>query len=161
MAVVGYVTLEEANEYIKTHYPSTDEVRLTWEILTEDDQAVYLQKSFDAIETLPFRGRKTCPDQTTAFPRWPSTEVPGAVKKAQIEQAFNLSDSTANEETAIYDKLWKFGVDSYSIGNLSESSSDGAWGRSGSSSSAVSAGITSTEAINYLKPYLRGGFRIE
>lgn len=161
MAAVGYVTLAEALAYIQTHYASTDELRIAWEAMTEADQVVYLQKSFDAIETLPFRGRKAVSGQPTAFPRWPETEVPEAVKKAQIENAFNLSDSAADEEATFYDKLWRYGVESYKIGNLSESSSSGAWGRSGTGASTVAAGVTSTVAVNLLQPYLGGGFCIE
>lgn len=160
MAVIGYVTVVEAAEYIKTRYASTDELRQAWEAMGEADQAVYLQKSFDAIETLPFRGRKFSTDQQTAFPRWPSEVVPEAVKRAQIENALTLSDATSVEEAALYDKLWKYGVNSYSIGNLSESSSNGSWGRA-SSNAAVAAGVTSTAAVNLLRPYLGGGFCIE
>lgn len=160
MAAIGYVTVEEAAEYIETRYASTDELRQSWEFMDEDDQAVYLQKSFDVIETLPFRGRKFSTEQKTAFPRWPNKEVPEAVKRAQIENALTLADATSVEEAALYDKLWKYGVSSYSIGNLSESSSNGSWGRA-SSNVAVTAGITSTVAVNLLRPYLGGGFRLE
>ena len=160
MAVVGYVTVAEATEYIETRYASTDELRLAWEAMDEADQAVYLQKSFDAINTLPFRGRKYGIDQYAAFPRWPYPEVPVAVKYAQIENAITLSDASVAEDAAFYEKLWQYGVESYSIGNLSESSSNGSWGRSGSSTSA-NVSVTSPKAVNLLEPYLRGGFSIE
>ena len=40
MAQVGYVTVAEAAEYIKTRYASTDELRKAWEAMDEADQAV-------------------------------------------------------------------------------------------------------------------------
>lgn len=159
MAVVGYVTVAEATEYIQTRYASTDELRRSWEALDETDQAVYLQKSFDAINILPFRGGKYDINQEAAFPRWPYPEVPVSVKYAQIENAITLSDTSAVEDAAFYEKMWQYGVESYSIGNLSESSSNGSWGRSGSSTSATTS-VTSPKAVNLLEPYLRGGFSI-
>lgn len=160
MAAVGYVTVAEAAEYIKARYASTDELRKAWEAMDEADQAVYLQKSFDAINILPFRGRKYAVDQEAAFPRWPFTTVPVTVKYAQIENALALSDTSTTEDAAFYEKMWQYGVESYKIGNLSESSSNGSWGRSGSSSSATTT-LTSPKAVNLLEPYLRGGFSIE
>ena len=160
MATVGYVSVAEAAEYIRTRYASTDELRKAWEAMDEADQAVYLQKSFDSINLLPFRGRKTSVDQEAAVPRAPHTEVPAAVKYAQIENALTLTDANAAEDAAFYEKMWQYGVESYKIGNLSESSSNGSWGRGGSSSSATTS-VTSAKAVKPLEPYLRGGFSIE
>lgn len=159
MAVIGYVTVAEAAEYINTRYASTDELRQAWEAMDEADQAVYLQKSFDAINILPFRGRKYTSGQESAFPRWPSPEIPKAIKYAQIENALTLTDTSAQEDAAFYEKMWQYGVESYRIGNLSESSSNGAWGRSGSSTATRS--VASAQALNLLQPYLMGGFSIE
>ena len=159
MAIIGYVTVAGASEYIQTRYASTDELREAWEAMDEADQAVYLQKSFDAINILPFRGRKYAVGQEAAFPRWPSPEVPKAIKYAQIENALTLTDTSAQEDAAFYEKMWQYGVESYRIGNLSESSSNGSWGRSGSSTAARS--VASAQALNLLQPYLMGGFSIE
>lgn len=155
MSAVGYVTVEEALTYIQTHYASSDALRIAWEAMDAADQAVYLQKSFDAINLMPFRGRKTSEGQVDAFPRWPDIIVPDNVKNAQVENALALSDSSTVDEAAMYERLWQYGVESYSIGNLSESSSNGAWGRAGANQDVVSK-----QAINYLKPYLMGGFTI-
>ena len=159
MAVIGYVTVAEAAEYIQTRYASTDELRQAWEVMDEADQAVYLQKSFDAINILPSRGRKYAAGQEAALRRWPDPEVPLAIKYAQIENALTLTDTSAQEDAAFYEKMWQYGVESYRIGNLSESSSNGSWGRSGSSTAARS--VTSAQALNLLQPYLMGGFSIE
>lgn len=156
MADIGYVDLAYANEYVATHFLSTDEFRSDWESLTDQDKEVLLRRSFEAIETLPFTGMKYCPDQANAFPRWPGEEVPDAIKAAQVENAVSLSDNSASEDAAFYEKLWQFGVESYSIGNLSESTSSGAWG----SSSLTTNGIISAKASRLLQPYIRGGYNI-
>ena len=77
---IGYVTLEQANEYVATHYISTDNLRVGWEMLTDEDKAALLLRSFETIELLPFAGRKAVPGQENAFPRFPETEVPNQIK---------------------------------------------------------------------------------
>lgn len=156
MSLVGYVTLEEANEYICTHYLSTDTLRMSWEDLLDEDRIVLLNKSFQTIELLPFPGRKLKPDQSTVFPRWPQQEIPVAIKWAQIENALAKSDASNEEDAKYYEKLWTYGVESYSIGNLSESVSAGTYGLRG----AQSTGITSTVAERLLRPFLGGGYRM-
>ena len=156
MGLIGYVSLEEANAYVKSHYMSSDTLRLSWEGLSDEDRIVLLTKSFQTIELLPFPGRKLNPDQSTVFPRWPCKEVPEAVKWAQIENALAKSDASNEEDTKYYERLWTYGVESYSIGNLSESVSAGTYGLHG----AQATGITSPVAERLLRPYLGGGYRI-
>lgn len=155
---IGYVTLEQANTYIATHYISTDPLRVEWSKLSDADKSALLLKSFETIELLPFTGRKADPSQPNAFPRWPYQEVPNQILYAQIENALSLSDTSATDEAAHYGRLWQFGVNSYSIGDLSEHISEGAWS-SGSTSSAAS-GIVSIIATRLLKPFLVGNYRI-
>ena len=155
---IGYVTLEQANEYVVTHYISTDNLRVSWENLTNADKEALLLKSFETIELLPFAGRKTETDQPNAFPRYPETEVPKQVKWAQIENALASSDATSSEEAEHYGRLWQFGVQSYSIGNLSERISEGAW--SSGTQNSVASGLVSTTATRLLKPYLIGSYRV-
>ena len=153
MSLIGYVTLEEATKYICTHYVTSDELRIGWEALSIEDKTILLNRSFQAIELLPFAGRKTYPLQPNAFPRWPDTEVPEAIKAAQIENALAKSDSSNEEDSKYYERLWTYGVESYSIGSLSEKTSAGACG-------AQSTGIVSAMANRLLKPFLGGGFRM-
>ena len=87
----------------------------------------------------------------------PSPLISEAVKYAQVENAITLSDSSASEDAAFYEKLWQYGVESYSIGNLSERTSSGAWGRN---VTASSSGVISAKAINLLKPFLNGSYNI-
>lgn len=156
MANIGYVDLAYADEYVSLHFLSTDDLRLSWEGLTDADKEVLLRRSFGAIETLKFTGMKTVPGQPYAFPRCPCTEVPEAIKAAQVENAISLSDSSTTEDATFYNKLWQWGVESYSIGNLSESISSGAWGRG----SMAANGIVSTRASKLLQPFLSGSYVI-
>ena len=156
MSLIGYVTLEEANEYVETHYLFEDTLRQSWEELSDDDRTVLLNKSFQTIELLPFPGRKLNPDQSTVFPRWPWKEVPDAVKWAQIENALTKSDASNEEDAKYYERLWTYGVESYSIGNLSEHVSTGTYGLRG----AQATGVISAIAERLLRPFLGGGYRM-
>lgn len=156
MGTVGYVDVSYADLYVSTHFLSSDELRISWDKLSANDREVLLRRSFEVIETLPFVGRKVSKDQETAFPRWPSKEIPEAVKAAQVENAIALSDTSNMEDAAFYEKLYQFGVESYSLGNLSEHIGSGSWG----SGSAVSYGIVSARAIRLLQPFMRGSFEI-
>lgn len=154
--ILGYVTLDEANTYVSEHYISTEAFRQGWEALEDADKAALLRRSFQAIELLPFAGRKTCCGQPFAFPRWPYEEVPDAVKFAQIEQALVGADAEAAEEAKQYERMWQWGVSSYSIGNLSEHISTGSYG----ADALKSSGITSATASRLLTPFMQGGYTI-
>ena len=156
MSLIGYVTLTEADEYIRTHYLSTDNLRLGWEALSDEDRTALLTKSFQVLELLPFAGRKLKPGQPNAFPRWPSEIVPEAIKWAQIENAVAKSDTSNEEDAKFYERLWMYGVESYSIGNLSERTSTGTYSVNG----AQATGVTSAIADRLLRPYLGGGYRM-
>lgn len=156
MATIGYVTTEFADEYVAGHFTSNDNLRLAWENLDDEDKEVLLRRSFESIESLPFPGRKSCLSQPNAFPRWPGTSVPMAVQHAQVENAVSLADESVAEDAEYYERLWQFGVESYSIGNLSESISSGAFSTGG----AQASGIVSAQARRLLTPFMRGGFAI-
>lgn len=152
---IGYVTLSEAEEYIETHYLSNSLARLAWNQLDSRDKAVLLRNSFAAIEALPFRGAKTSATQTGAFPRYPSTEVPQRVKDAQVANAVVLSDDSFQEDALFYDKLRTYGINSYRLGNLSETILDYS-----SVQTAAASGMYSQDALRLLQPWLGGGFDI-
>lgn len=154
--VVGYVTLEEANEYVTGHFMSSNMTRVAWESLSDANKMVLLRGSYRAIEMLSFSGRKTDKTQPSAFPRWPSTDVPRQIKEAQIANAVILADESSQDDVAYYDRLRTFGVKNYSIGNLSETLNTPAEGSSASSYH----GIYSQEALRLLSPWLGGGFKI-
>lgn len=154
--MVGYVTLEEADTYVATHYVEDSDERTCWEDLDDSDKNVLLLVSYEAIERLPFPGRKTIASQDSSFPRYPSREIPKDIKYAQIENALALSDSTSSEDTKQYERLWNAGVSSYSIGNLSETIGQASAGLATLSQS----GVDSPKAKKLLLPYLSGGYRI-
>lgn len=156
----SYVTVEEATQYILQHYTSADPIRVAWETLLDEDKQILLNRSADAINSLPLPGRKTYPDQENAFPRYPSKEVPDDVKAAQIENALVSSDEQQNEDAKLYQKMWAYGVNSYRIGNLSESIGT-ASGNAGFTTTLLQSGIVSTKAQNLLSRFLGGGFCIE
>lgn len=157
MDTIGYVSLEYANTYVSTHFLSTDSLREAWEKLTDEDKKAALMRSYSALELLYFIGRKSDVNQTSAFPRFPSTNVPEAVMQAQVENAVSMLDPSVKENASTYDVLWRYGVSSYSIGNLSEKSSNGSWGHSGTTASSE---LTSTKALDLLRPYVSGGYSI-
>ena len=154
--LVGYVTLEEANAYVTDHFTSSNMTRVAWEALSDADKMVLLRNSYRAIEMLTFRGRKTSSAQPSAFPRWPSTDVPIQIKNAQIANAIVLADESSLEDVAHYEKLRTYGVTSYRIGNLSETLNTSV---NSASTSSVN-GIYSQEAQRLLSPWLGGGFKI-
>lgn len=156
MSNIGYVDLVYADDYISKHYLSNDLIRITWEDLDDVDKEVLLRKSFEAIESLPFTGKKYCIDQPNAFPRCPNEEVPEAIKAAQVENALALSDNAISEDITFYEKLRQFGVDSYSIGNLSESLNDSA----GKPDSMSFYGIFSAAAAKLLRQFISGSYNI-
>lgn len=156
MAEIGYVTVEAANDYVTRYFTSNDPLRLAWEELSGEDREVLLRRSFESIELLPYTGRKSEIAQPNAFPRYPSCKVPPAVMHAQIENAVALTDKSATEEASFYGRLRQLGVESYSIGNLSETLGPGSW----SGSSAEASGVVSAQALRLLRPYMLGGYCI-
>lgn len=159
MSVVGYVTIEEANAYVASRYASVDADRLRWEGLSDDDKAVYLLRSVEAFEGLPFQGRKAVLTQTYAFPRYfgsreyytdfDALSIPDDVKNAQVENALALSDGDTS--SAQYEKMKLYGVTAYSISDFSETLSGGGTGH---------LGVTSSKASQMLQKYISGGYGI-
>lgn len=161
MSIIGYVTVEEADTYIESRYVTTNVDRVRWEALEDSDRGVYLLQSVEAIDVLPFHGKKYLEEvQVLSFPRVVGYDylylastptIPDVVKYAQIENALSLSCEIDNSQ---YNEMRLQGVQSYSIGNLSESLRDMG------SSNITYDGIASIKALKLLKPYLLGGYTI-
>lgn len=152
---MSYNTVEEANAYITSHYTSTDESRVRWESFSDEDKQVLLTRAHDVIDSLPLTGRKTSVDQPDAFPRCPYMGVPDAVKSAECELALSLSDEAANASLDDYRKMIDYGIQSYSIGNFSETLLSYS-----KNSVEIKYGLNSSKAKQLLTPWLTGGFRI-
>ena len=84
-------------------------------------------------------------DQKLAFPRYPDEEIPETVKEACCEIALALLERGNSQRR----KLQQEGVQSFTLGNLSETYTPGA-GR----------GLLSQEAKELLGPWLLGSVNI-
>lgn len=156
MSEIGYVSLEYAHNYVCEHYAHVPGVVTQWTSMDEYVQRSILLQAFDHLESLPVVGRRKERDQQTNFPRCGELEVAECVKAAQVEEAIGVMQASSNSDGSEYALLRQFGVKSYKIGHLSETSADGAWGASMSSSSSV----CSEKASRLLSGYFGGGYRI-
>ena len=66
-----YATVEQANAYVASYYSSTNNIRIAWEALNEEDKQITLNRSEQLIDLLPFNGKPVDPKQLNAFPRYP------------------------------------------------------------------------------------------
>jgi len=133
----SYCTIEEANEYFagRLHAES-------WAGADDSTKEKALRQATKTIDRQRLNGRKTNPSQPLAFPRYPDAEIPQNVKEACCEEALAILESGNSQRR----KLQQEGVQSFSIGNLSETFAAGA-GR----------GMLSQEAKELLRPWLLGG----
>lgn len=152
---MSYSTIAEANAYVMSHYVSTDEARIRWDSISDEDKQVLLTRAHDVIDALPLTGRKTHVDQPDAFPRFPWREVPDAIKSAECELALSLSDEAATASLEDYRKMVDYGIQSYSIGNFSETLLSYS-----KNSVEIKYGLISSQAKQLLTPWLTGGYRI-
>lgn len=140
MAVTAYVTVEEAATYFASRLHSE-----AWTSAADADKQKALVMATRAIDRQILRGRKTDAGQDRAFPRYPDTAVPQAVKDATCEEALALLDRGDNQRR----KLQAEGVVSMSIGSLSETYAIGS-----------GEGLLSQEAKELLRPWLLGAVNI-
>lgn len=152
---MSYNTVAECDSYATSHYLASDENRKTWEALDELDKQVLLTRAFDVIESLPFTGCKTNNKQLNAFPRYPDKDVPDCVKNAECELALTFSNSADNQDLDNYRRMVTYGIQSYSIGNFSETLLSYQ-----KNSLEIQYGLISDTAKRLLLPWLSGGFRI-
>jgi len=138
--VQSYCTIEYANEYFagRLHAES-------WGQTDESTKEKALKQATKTIDRQPLRGRKTNPEQELAFPRHPDTEIPEAVKEACCEEALALLERGNSQRH----KLQQEGVQSFTLGNMSETYAPGA-GR----------GLISQEAKEILRPWLLGAVNV-
>ena len=136
----SYCTIEYADEYFKKRLHAE-----SWGETSEADKEKALKQATRSIDRMPLKGRKTDLHQPLAFPRYPDTEIPEAVKEACCEEALALLESGNSQRR----KLQQEGVQSFTLGNMSETYAPGA-GR----------GLLSQEAKELLRPWLLGGVNI-
>jgi hypothetical protein len=133
----SYCTIEEANEYFSGRLHAE-----SWGQADESTKEKALKQATKIIDRQLLRGRKTNPEQELAFPRHPDTEIPAAVKEACCDEALAILERGNSQRR----KLQQEGVQSFSLGNMSETYVAGA-----------GKGLLSQEAKELLKPWLLGG----
>lgn len=102
--MIGYVTIEEAIQYITLRYET---------IPGDKELSMALYKSFDKIEQLRVRDSGHQKGGNN-FPRLGELKVPRIIKELQILEAYNI----AIGNTATADKI-ESGINSQSIGDMS------------------------------------------
>ena len=137
MAVTAYVTVEEATAYFASRLHSE-----AWTSAGDADKEKALTMATRAIDRTPVKGVKSSYDQANQFPRYPDTETPQAVKDACCEEALALLERGDSQRR----KMQLEGVQSFTLGNMSESYAAGA-----------GKGLLSQEAKELLRPWLLGG----
>ena len=136
----SYCTTEYANEYFSGRLHAE-----RWGETSDADKEKALKQATRAIDRQLLKGRKATDTQELAFPRYPDTEVPEAVKEACCEEALALLERGNSQRR----KLQQEGVQSFTLGNMSEAYAPGG-GR----------GLLSQEAKELLRPWLLGGVNI-
>ena len=139
-----YITLEEMNIYIDTHYISTDPLRSLWTYeYSEKDRTIFLHNAYIQLQQLP-------------YVRTPGAEALDALKAAQAEQALLLASSASSGSMDTNrSALRRDGVIEYTIGDLTEKFAGGVM-----SDSAGNYFGLSPKAFKYVANYLQGGYRI-
>ena len=133
----SYIDIEEADEYFSGRLHAE-----SWGQADDVTKDKALRQATKTIGRQRLNGRKTNPSQPLVFPRYPDKEIPEAVKEACCEEALALLERGNSQRR----KLQQEGVQSFTLGNMSETYAPGA-GR----------GLLSQEAKELLRPWLLGG----
>jgi phage gp36-like protein len=136
----SYCTIEYADEYFKNRLHAE-----RWGETSDADKEKALRQATKEIDRQLLKGRKATETQELAFPRYPDTEVPEAVKEACCEIALALLERGNSQRR----KLQQEGVQSFTLGNMSETFTAGA-----------GKGLLSQEAKELLRPWLLGSVNI-
>ena len=136
----SYIDIEEANEYFSGRLHAE-----SWGQADNETKEKALKQATKEIDRMPLIGRKAVSEQALAFPRHPEIKIPEAVKAACCEIALALLERGNSQRR----KLQQEGVQSFTLGNMSESYAAGA-GR----------GLLSQGAKELLRPWLIGAVHI-
>ena len=133
--MIGYVSLDEAKEFLKNRY----------EEVSEQELSKGLYKALDKIESLSIRDSGRSETQELIFPRINEKEVPSEIKKAQILEAYSIVKDVDDDNINDIEK----GIASKSIGDMSISYNSNA------SNSIGSIIFANAQAKNILYKYVR------
>jgi len=136
----SYCTIEYADEYFNNRLHAE-----SWGQADDETKEKALRQATKEIDRQLLKGRKATDTQELAFPRYPDEEVPEAVKEACCEEALAILERGNSQRR----RLQQEGVQSFTLGNMSETYAPGA-GR----------GLISQEAKELLRPWLLGGVNI-
>ena len=103
--MIGYVSLDEAKEFLKNRY----------EEVSEQELSKGLYKALDKIESLSIRDSGRSETQELIFPRINELKVPDEIKKAQILEAYSIVKDVDDDNINDIEK----GIASKSIGDMS------------------------------------------
>jgi hypothetical protein len=136
----SYIDIEGADEYFSGRL-HTD----IWRETDDSTKEAALKQATRTIDRQLLKGRKATDTQELAFPRYPDTEVPETVKEACCEIALALLERGNSQRR----KLQQEGVQSFTLGNMSETFAAGA-----------GKGLLSQEAKELIRPWLLGSVNI-
>ena len=133
--MIGYVSLDEAKEFLKNRYDH----------VTEDVLSKGLYKALDKIESLMIRDSGKSDTQELIFPRINEKKVPDEIKKAQMLEAYSIVKDVDDDNINDIEK----GIASKSIGDMSISYNSNA------SNNIGSIIFANAQAKNILYKYVR------
>ena len=133
--MIGYVSLDEAKQFLKNRY----------EEVSEQELSKGLYKALDKIESLMIRDSGKSDTQELIFPRINEKKVPDEIKKAQILEAYSIVKDLDDDNTSDIEK----GIASKSIGDMSISYNSNA------RNSIGSIIFANAQAKNILYKYIR------
>lgn len=133
--MIGYVSLDEAKEFLKNRY----------EEVSEQELSKGLYKALDKIESLMIRDSGRSETQELIFPRINEKKVPNEIKRAQMLEAYSIVKDVNDDNINDIEK----GIASKSIGDMSISYNSNA------SNSIGSIIFANAQAKNILYKYVR------
>nr|DAT10397.1 MAG TPA: Head Tail Connector Protein [Caudoviricetes sp.] len=133
--MIGYVSLDEAKEFLKNRY----------EDVSEQELSKGLYKALDKIESLIIRDSGKSDTQELIFPRIGEKEVPSEIKKAQMLEAYSIVLDVDDDNINDIEK----GIASKSISDMSISYN------SNNSNRIGSIIFANAQAKNILYKYVR------
>ena len=134
VGVNSYVTLEEAENIIKTIYDNAE-----WQSLTDEQKKVSLVNATNKINLLAVKGEKLDSSQKLIFPRNWETAVSDKVKMAQCYEALEICRYNYKREREMR------GIVSRSMENVSVTYAKQANNQKG---------LYSRDSFNFLREYL-------
>lgn len=133
--MIGYVSLDEAKEFLKNRY----------EEVSEQELSKGLYKALDKIESLMIRDSGRSETQELIFPRINEKKVPDEIKKAQMLEAYSIVKDVDDDNINDIEK----GIASKSISDMSISYNSNA------SNNIGSIIFANAQAKNILYKYVR------